>query len=237
MTAVFVILLVAFLILVHEFGHFLAALVAKIPVSRFSLGFGPKIFAFQRKSIEFRVSAVPLGGYVMPDLPDLKAYFRIPLPRRILFSLGGPLFNVLLPVPLFALGNLLTSGFSVTGVFLLPFVQTGELLLQLVLSLPQLLSNPQAVAGPVGVVAAGSRFVAFGPVKAIAFTAFLSLNFAVFNLLPLPVLDGGKILLSVVHRLFPRSERAFVPATVASLLLLFCVLAAATAADIARIVS
>src|SRR3989304_8554835 len=52
------------LILVHEFGHFLAAQFLKIRVLTFSLGFGPKLFRRVRGETEFAFSVIPLGGYV-----------------------------------------------------------------------------------------------------------------------------------------------------------------------------
>jgi regulator of sigma E protease len=52
------------LILVHELGHFWAAKAVDIEVSRFSIGFGPKIVGFQRGETEYVLAAIPLGGYV-----------------------------------------------------------------------------------------------------------------------------------------------------------------------------
>ena len=52
------------LIFVHELGHFLMARRIGVRVLTFSLGFGPKLFGFRRGDTEYRVSAVPLGGYV-----------------------------------------------------------------------------------------------------------------------------------------------------------------------------
>ena len=52
------------IILVHELGHFLGARAVGIRVDRFSIGFGPKIAAIQRGETEYRISYVPLGGYV-----------------------------------------------------------------------------------------------------------------------------------------------------------------------------
>lgn len=52
------------LIFVHELGHFLAAKSVDIEVSRFSIGFGPKIVGFTRGETEYVISAFPLGGYV-----------------------------------------------------------------------------------------------------------------------------------------------------------------------------
>src|SRR5215217_1331460 len=52
------------LIFVHELGHFLAPRRIGVRVLTFSLGFGPKLFAFRRGDTEYCVSAIPLGGYV-----------------------------------------------------------------------------------------------------------------------------------------------------------------------------
>lgn len=57
-------ILVGILVTFHEGGHFLAAKLFKFPVEIFSLGFGPKLFSFRRKETEYRISAIPFGGYV-----------------------------------------------------------------------------------------------------------------------------------------------------------------------------
>ncbi len=58
------ILVLAPLIFFHELGHFLAAKAFKIGCPVFSLGFGPRMFGFRRRETDYRVSWVPLGGYV-----------------------------------------------------------------------------------------------------------------------------------------------------------------------------
>lgn len=52
------------LIFVHEFGHFITALRSGIKVEIFSLGMGPKVFSIVKNGIEYRISAIPIGGYV-----------------------------------------------------------------------------------------------------------------------------------------------------------------------------
>ena len=61
-------------IFVHELGHFLAARWRGVKVTRFSIGFGPKIFSWTGKDgIEYRLSWLPLGGYVaLPQLADMR---------------------------------------------------------------------------------------------------------------------------------------------------------------------
>ena len=59
-------------IFVHELGHFLAARRRGVKVERFSIGFGPKIASWERDGVEYRLSWLPLGGYVaLPQLADM----------------------------------------------------------------------------------------------------------------------------------------------------------------------
>ncbi len=59
-------------IFVHELGHFLAARRRGVKVDRFSIGFGPKIASWERDGVEYRLSWLPLGGYVaLPQLADM----------------------------------------------------------------------------------------------------------------------------------------------------------------------
>ena len=58
------ILVLAPLVFIHELGHFLAAKMLNIGVPVFSVGFGPRLFGFRRAETDYRISLVPLGGYV-----------------------------------------------------------------------------------------------------------------------------------------------------------------------------
>ena len=61
---IYFIVLLSVLIFVHELGHFLAAKALNVKVTRFSIGFGPRIVAFTKGETEYQVAWVPLGGYV-----------------------------------------------------------------------------------------------------------------------------------------------------------------------------
>ncbi len=61
-----------FSIFIHELGHFIAAKKRGLIADRFSIGFGPRIFGWKRNGTDFRVSLLPLGGYVsLPQLADM----------------------------------------------------------------------------------------------------------------------------------------------------------------------
>ncbi len=61
-----------FSIFIHEFGHFIAAKKRGLIADRFSIGFGPRLFGWHRNGTDFRLSLLPLGGYVsLPQLADM----------------------------------------------------------------------------------------------------------------------------------------------------------------------
>jgi len=117
-TVAFVIVL-GVLIFFHELGHFLVARLFGVGVEKFSLGFGPKLFAKTIGKTEYRVSSIPLGGYVKmvgedPDAdiaPEDKAvsFTHQHVLKRICIVAAGPFFNLLLAVIIF-FGIFLTSG-------------------------------------------------------------------------------------------------------------------------------
>jgi len=61
-----------FSIFIHELGHFIAAKKRGLVADRFSIGFGPRLFGWRRNGTDFRISLLPLGGYVsLPQLADM----------------------------------------------------------------------------------------------------------------------------------------------------------------------
>jgi regulator of sigma E protease len=104
--AFWVVILLGVMILVHELGHFWAALLVGIKVETFSLGFGPRIFGFRRGATDFRVSAIPFGGYVRmlgeqpgdEKAPDPQSFQEKARWQRAIVILAGPLMNIILAV-------------------------------------------------------------------------------------------------------------------------------------------
>jgi len=99
------------LIFFHELGHFLVARLLGVGVETFSLGFGPKMFGKKIGITDYRISAIPLGGYVkmVGEQPDADLDpADIPLSfthkhvfKRILIVAAGPFFNILLALIIF----------------------------------------------------------------------------------------------------------------------------------------
>ena len=113
------IIVLGVLIFFHEFGHFLIARLFGVGVEKFSLGFGPRLFGKKIGITDYRLSAIPLGGYVkmVGEEPDAQiAPEDLPLSfthkhvaKRMLIVAAGPVFNILLAVIIF-FGIFLFSG-------------------------------------------------------------------------------------------------------------------------------
>lgn len=117
------VLVLGVLILVHEWGHFIVARIFGVRVDVFSIGFGPRLFGFKWGATDWRVSAVPLGGYVRmagQDITEIDSGDTKPTgapdelmskPRwqRALISFAGPLVNLIFPL------FLLTGYFALKG--------------------------------------------------------------------------------------------------------------------------
>jgi regulator of sigma E protease len=99
------VLVLGFLIFVHELGHFLVAKASGVRVLRFSLGFGPKVVGTRVGETEYVVSAVPLGGYVKmlgeddgeaseADADPSRSFAHQPLYKRFAIVFAGPFSNL-----------------------------------------------------------------------------------------------------------------------------------------------
>ena len=101
------ILLLAILITVHEFGHFMAARAMKIEVREFAVGMGPKIVGWKSKTHEtdFSIRAIPLGGFCAfygeddatgSEQDDPRAFPKQNVWKRLFVILMGPMMNFVL---------------------------------------------------------------------------------------------------------------------------------------------
>jgi regulator of sigma E protease len=210
--------LLSLLVLIHELGHLWAAKWAGIPVAGFSVGFGPKLWSFRRGGTEYAFRLLPLGGYVLPAAESYEEFQEIPLIRRLAFYLGGPLANLAAAVPLLSLLNAEHGATGFRALVLAPFVQAATSGYQGLAALPAQLASFQQLQGMVGIVHTGGQAVAQGHLVELALG--LTLSFALLNLLPIPILDGGKIFLALLEKVVPASRRLQVPLTAASALFL-----------------
>lgn len=114
MTLLAFLVTIGVLVLIHEYGHYRAAVACDVKVLRFSLGFGRVLWSHTRGETEFVLSALPLGGYVkMLDEREgavdpserHRAFNQKPLKQRAFVVAAGPLANLVLAVFLYACVN------------------------------------------------------------------------------------------------------------------------------------
>jgi regulator of sigma E protease len=106
-----------FMILIHEFGHYAVAKLLGVRVEVFSIGFGKRLLGFRKGDTDYRISAIPLGGYVKMsgenpmdertgDPAEFMSHSRW---HRFLIAIAGPTMNILLAI------------FLLTGVYMVHY--------------------------------------------------------------------------------------------------------------------
>ncbi|HTQ62044.1 MAG TPA: RIP metalloprotease RseP [Candidatus Solibacter sp.] len=105
-------LVLGVMVLIHEWGHFIVARMCGVRVDVFSIGFGPRLFGWKKGPTDYRVSALPLGGYVRmagQDLSEVDSGDKPPTGapdelmskarwQRALISFAGPAVNLIFPI-------------------------------------------------------------------------------------------------------------------------------------------
>jgi regulator of sigma E protease len=102
------------IVLVHEFGHYIAARLMKIRVEVFSFGFGKRLFGKKIGATDFRISLFPLGGYIRmageeefdPEHPKPDEFMAKNRAQKIFTLLMGPFMNILLALLLIVIVNM-----------------------------------------------------------------------------------------------------------------------------------
>ncbi|MGE5507931.1 MAG: site-2 protease family protein [Chitinophagales bacterium] len=201
----FLVLGIVALVLVHEAGHYLAAMFGGLKVEEVGLGFGPVVGS----SGKAKWRLLPLGGYV--KLAPFRSAWE-----ALYVSLAGPLANLLLAYLLIVAGLFHTGIPAAGGVWSRALavrepwqvVRWAWLILagfvrNTAAGLLELFRDVRALAGPVWLIKAGAPFLASDPWNLLALLALCSLSVGLFNLLPFPGLDGAQAFL----RLLPEKAR------------------------------
>lgn len=207
MNIVIAIIILNLLIGVHELGHFLAAKFCKVNVEEFSLGMGPKIFSKKINETTYSIRWILLGGFVKMDE---EGYINAKWIHQVLIIISGVLFNFIFAVIgvwiYICLSETINVGFF-TGIILGVKISIN-MVVEIFRTLIDLFksADTNAFSGPVGVVDAVSTYVEMGVIKAVEIFSVLNINLFVMNLLPIPMLDGGQIVLATIKKIFRKKE-------------------------------
>lgn len=195
------------LIGVHELGHFIAAKLSKVSVDEFSLGMGHAIFSKSYKGTIYSIRWILIGGYVKLNEDE---YLKSDWWKQIIILFAGVVFNFIFAVfgawIYIWLSDIINVGL-IKGIFL-GFNLAFSMVTQIFTAVIDIFKTVDitAFAGPVGVVETISTFVNSGFINAIEIFTVLNINLFVMNLLPIPMLDGGQIVLILIKKLFKRNE-------------------------------
>src|SRR5499425_2591979 len=98
--------ILGFMILIHEFGHYAAAKLLGVRVEQFAIGFGKRLIGFRKGETDYRINAIPLGGYVKMSgenpmdvrTGDPREFLAHPRWHRFLIAIAGPAMDILLAI-------------------------------------------------------------------------------------------------------------------------------------------
>jgi membrane-associated protease RseP (regulator of RpoE activity) len=226
------VIVLGIIVVIHELGHLLVAKMFRFKVETFSVGFGPRIAGFRLRETDYRISAIPLGGYVkMADANPFgdiacgsQEFISKPKYQRFLVAAAGPVMNGVLAVVLLA--GLFMYGTPVAQtatsepvVVRLGFVDAVErsidmntqyalLIVEMLGKLVQGEGSMKDLEGPVGIVRISGQAMDQGFPALIVLMALISLNLGIMNILPIPILDGGTMLLLILEWIMGRNLSA-----------------------------
>lgn len=327
------------LVLVHEWGHFVAAKLTGMRVDEFAIGFGPKIFSRKKGETIYSIRAVPLGGFndiagMTPEKNEAgeRGFCQKPIWARMITIVAGAAMNFVLPIIIFTcffyfsgvqtyssepkIGSVIpnkpaaVAGFQKDDVILsingkkistwqmmndsilqndgkilefeilrnnqplkltvtpksdaqlgkvaigimasshhyqptffeatrLSLQRTKNIVIDMIKGLGELLhgKHTEELAGPIGIVQLTGEVAKDGIVSLLSLAALLSINLGIVNLLPIPALDGGHVVLLLVEGLYrkPLPAKAVEAVQIAGIVTLIGLMLFATKNDVFRL--
>ena len=199
LSAIKIIFVLGFLVLIHECGHFFVAKLCKVRVNEFAIGFGPTLWKKQGKVTRYAIRLIPLGGFVSmegEDEPSKKegSFSETSVIKRIAIVIAGGLVNIIFAILMFWILSVIVLGFKNS------FVNVVYFLRETAINVLQIFTGKLTVdnmVGPVGisnVISKTSSIFDFAYILTI-----ISLSLGITNLLPFPPLDGGKVVLLIIE--------------------------------------
>lgn len=225
--AIKIIFLLGFLIIIHEGGHFLVAKLCKVKVNEFSIGFGKRIWKKQGKETLYSIRLVPLGGFVQmegetEESTDKRAFSNVSIPKRLAIVVAGAVVNIIFGILVYfvlvsTVGLQFVDPAKDTLLNRLYYggIQTKEFIISLLESVKMLFTSglsAEQMTGPVGISQIVVQTTTIS--NYIYILALISVSLGITNLLPIPALDGGKIVLLLIEAIRRKKIKEETEATI-----------------------
>jgi len=185
-----IILILVLATVIHEIGHLLGAKIVGIRIKEAALGFGPLLYEFKLRTTKIKICWILLGGYVMPEGTD-EEFFSYPRIHRIILTASGLIMSIFV-LPLFSL--ILINLIEGKSLNLIPGFIT---ILQVFLNHPFEYFYSGLTIFPT--ITYSDDISSY-----LSCLAEISLFLGIVNALPIPILDGGQILLTIFENKIPR---------------------------------
>jgi regulator of sigma E protease len=183
---------ITLIITIHEFGHWFFCKLFGVATPEFAIGLGPTLLEWIIAGTRFTIGLFPLGGYV--DIEGMHSatigfeqfsFALKPLWQKMFIIFGGIIANTVF--------GLATIGIlSVRRTYFLKKRDVSEL------EHDPAFHNGGLI-GPIGIISMVSRSTLYGLPFFAYLLALISINLAIFNLIPLPLLDGGQALITFIE--------------------------------------
>lgn len=178
-------------VLIHEFGHYFWCKKFGVRVHSFTVGFGPAFIKRKINNTTFSLRLIPLVGAVTQEETDVR---KLSIAKNLIIMLAGVFNNFIL----FILSLIIIAKFNIVKIFYFLFYT-------LIPSAIKLFTNINNYVGPDNSMNHVYEQLSISGLRE-ALMLFASLNFIlfIFNLLPIPVLDGGQVILLLLQRFLLR---------------------------------
>lgn len=208
-TAIKIIFLLGFLILIHETGHFVVAKKLGIVVNEFAIGFGPKIFSKTKDGTNYEIRLIPLGGFVNLEGEEEHSekegsFNKAKVNDRFKVIIAGALVNILFGIVLIVLivqvRYMMTINSNLLEALKYSINVAGSIIVEFFKSLFLLFTGNLDInnfTGPIGISQMVSK--TSGIVEFAYLLSMVSISLGFTNLLPILPLDGGKALLIIIE--------------------------------------
>lgn len=238
-TAIKIIFVLGFLIFIHEGGHFIIAKLCKVRVNEFAIGFGPTIWKKQGKETKYALRLIPLGGFVSmegeEEHSDKEGSFsKASVWKRIAIVSAGAIVNIIFAIIVFFILASILQGNIGYGI-----MSTKKFIGSIFESLKMMFTGKVGMNDMMGPVGLGSVVSSTtGIADFVYILSVISLSLGVTNLLPIPALDGGKILILLIEaiRRKPMKEDLEIKIQMLGFAFLITLSLIVTYNDIARII-